>query len=120
LQEIDVRIVLERSSSGGDDTGAYRLAQSEGIADRYHCIPYGDRLGRPQAKRWQTARIDAEERNIGDSIGTDDLRDDLPSIRQAYSDGASADDDMPIRDDETIFSNDESRAKNAGHAFITP
>ncbi len=26
---------------------------------------------------------------------------------------------MPIRDDETIFSNDESRAKNAGCAFIT-
>jgi hypothetical protein len=80
LQEIDVWIVLEHSSSGRDDTGAYGLAQPERITDRNHCIANGHHLGRTQAKRWQTARIDAEERNIGDSVGTDDLRDDLSPI----------------------------------------
>ena len=65
-------------------------------------------------QRRQTARIDAEQRNIRDRIGADDLGDGLPSIGQAYTDAASTDDDMPIRDDETIASDDKSRAKRAG------
>jgi hypothetical protein len=94
------------------------LAQTEWIADRDDRIPNGYRLGRPQVKRPQTARIHAQQRNIGHRIGTDDLGDDLASIRQAYSDAASADDDVPIRDDKTVLSNDEPRTESPGRAFL--
>ena len=71
-------------------------------------------------KRPQTAGIDAQQRNIGDRIGTDDLGDDLASVGQPYADAMSANNDMPICDDQSVLPNDEPRAKCAGRAFVTP
>ena len=74
LQEINVGVAHQQSATRGEDACAGRLADAEGIADRYDRVAHGNTCRGAQTKRRQVSGVDLKKCDIGRRIRSDDLR----------------------------------------------
>ena len=107
---------VERRKDSHRDRGS--TLQPEWAAHGYGSVTDRHRLGRPDADRGESDRVDAEHREVGERIFPDHGAFVRSPIREDHPDRDGAVDDMLIRDDRASSVENHARTRGIGDEVV--
>src|ERR1700686_847676 len=114
-------IRTERPTQRTHHARSYSRLESVGRANRNHDLPHAQALGIAERSRSQSGFVHANDRQIAGRIVADDRRRHAASVGQSDYDADGLMHDVAVSEDQSVWSENESRATTAPFArFARP